>query len=334
MARMRSPGRIAAVALRPMLDAAEHVGVDVEQLFLQNGLDREVFGTPRWVPALLTDRLWTAATSRAGSDLPLRVAAGVERSSFGLLTYLVSCCETVEAAITMLPRYYALLSESTTFRLEIDARGACMTIDQHTERPPSVESFGVGVGLCFLHRLARAPISVREVRLTQERPSDEMVAAHERVFGARVRFGCSSAAWCLERSALVVPLRSADPHLCAILEEQAALKLAEPKVPSLAQRVRDQIALRGAQAGVRAADIAADLAMSERSLRRSLSAEGTSFRGELDKVLAALAAERLRSEAVDDVAAALGFSEPAAFRRAFRRWYGAAPRALVNPLRH
>lgn len=334
MARMRSPGRIAAVALQPMLHAAEHVGVDIERLFLQNGVDRAVFGTPRWVPALLTDRLWTAATASAGSDLPLRVAASIERSSFGLLTYLVSCCDTVEAALRMLPRYYPLLSESTTFRFEIDARGACMTIDQHTERPPSVESFGVGVGLCFLHRLASKPFSVRGVQLTQERPSDDMVAAHERVYGARVRFGCSSAAWLLERAALRVPLRTADPHLRSILEEQASLKLADPKAPSLAERVRDQISLRGAHAGVRAADVAADLAMSERSLRRGLGAEGTSFRGELDKVLAALAAERLESEAVDDVAAALGFSEPAAFRRAFRRWYGAAPRALVNPLRH
>jgi AraC-like DNA-binding protein len=93
--------------------------------------------------------------------------------------------------------------------------------------------------------------------------------------------------------------------------------------------VRDQINARGAHCTVRAADVAADLGVSERTLRRLLRAEGTTFQAQLDSLLAPIAAERLVDEPVESVAAALGFSEPSAFRRAFRRWYCATPSAYA-----
>jgi AraC-like DNA-binding protein len=297
------------------------------------GVDRSALEAPRWLSALLTDRVWSAATARLGSDLPLRVASAVEPSSFGLLSYLLSSCDTVGSSLHGLTKYYPLLSHATTHRLEVSGSGAFLAHDLHGPRPPSVESFAVAVTLCFVRRQARAPIAVREVRLTQERPGPDLVAAHEQALGARVSYRCASPGWVVEPTALSVPLRGAEPGLHALLVEHATEQLASPKRRSLAERVRDQIVVRGAHCSVRATDIAADLGMSERTLRRTLRAEGTTFRDELDAVLATIAADRLASEAVDDVAGALGFSEPAAFRRAFRRWHGAAPRAYADAAR-
>jgi AraC-like DNA-binding protein len=333
MTRVRSPGRIAAAAMRPMIDTVRSSGRDVGALLRDTGVDRSALEAPRWLSALLTDRVWTAAVARVGPDLPLRVASQVEPSSFGLLSYLLCCCETVGGAVTGLTKYYAVLSRATTFRLEVSARTAHLVMDQHGPRPPSVESFAVAVTLCFVRRQARAPIAVREVRLMQEHPGADLAAAHEQVLGARVVFGCSGPGWVLDRSALDVPLRGAEPGLHALLAEHAEQQLESPTCRTLAEKVRDQVAVRGAHCSVRATDVAADLGMSERTLRRTLRAEGTTFRDELDVVLAAIAAERLANEPVDDVAGALGFSEPAAFRRAFRRWHGAAPRAYADAAR-
>jgi AraC-like DNA-binding protein len=69
--------------------------------------------------------------------------------------------------------------------------------------------------------------------------------------------------------------------------------------------------------------------MSERSLQHRLNAHGTSFRGVLDEVRSELALRLVGQNEIDmrEVAYTLGFSEPSAFYRAFRRWTGRTPLA-------
>lgn len=76
--------------------------------------------------------------------------------------------------------------------------------------------------------------------------------------------------------------------------------------------------------------VAAELGLTERSLRRRLSAEGTSYQALLDEVRSALARSLLGGRAtipVADVAARLGYADAAAFTHAFRRWTGTTPGA-------
>jgi AraC-like DNA-binding protein len=69
--------------------------------------------------------------------------------------------------------------------------------------------------------------------------------------------------------------------------------------------------------------------MSRRSLQRALTADGTTFQKLLADVRLAVATGHLRDgRTVGEIAFLLGFSEPSAFRRAFRRWTGDSPRAF------
>lgn len=76
-------------------------------------------------------------------------------------------------------------------------------------------------------------------------------------------------------------------------------------------------------------EVAALVAINERTLRRKLEAEGTSFANIMDDVRATLAAEYLRTTkmTIEDIASLVGFSDAANFRRAFKRWTGQTPRA-------
>ena len=73
--------------------------------------------------------------------------------------------------------------------------------------------------------------------------------------------------------------------------------------------------------------IAPRLHMSPRTLHRRLEEEGTSFRQVLTEVRRELAARHLseRRLAIGEIAFLLGFSEPSAFHRAFKRWTGHGP---------
>ena len=76
--------------------------------------------------------------------------------------------------------------------------------------------------------------------------------------------------------------------------------------------------------------LASELGMSRATLQRRLKTEGTSFEAILDGLRQRLARRYLRKEnfSVKKTAYLLGFSDPAAFSRAFKRWTGQSPSEL------
>jgi AraC-like DNA-binding protein len=80
--------------------------------------------------------------------------------------------------------------------------------------------------------------------------------------------------------------------------------------------------------------VATHLGVPVRTLRRKLRDEETSFRDLFDQSRAEVAIKYLRDTqmTVDDIAHALGFSETANFRHAFRRWNHASPQEVRRTL--
>src|SRR5262249_980547 len=124
---------------------------------------------------------------------------------------------------------------------------------------------------------------------------------------------------------------TADAGLRAILDRQADALLARlPAATGLTARARRAVvqALPDGKLGV--ADIARRLGTSGRSLQRGLLAESTSFQELVSEVRCQLAIGHLQYGRMTtaEIAFALGFSEPSAFQRAFRRWTGKTPLAF------
>ena len=76
--------------------------------------------------------------------------------------------------------------------------------------------------------------------------------------------------------------------------------------------------------------LASELGMSRATLQRRLKSEDTSFEAILDGLRQRLARRYLRKDnySVKKTAYLLGFSDPAAFSRAFKRWTGQSPSEL------
>jgi AraC-like DNA-binding protein len=75
--------------------------------------------------------------------------------------------------------------------------------------------------------------------------------------------------------------------------------------------------------------MARHLRMPASTLRHRLRWEGHSYRSIRDELLRGLAQQELSRgrRSVADIACDLGFAEPSAFHRAFRKWFGATPAA-------
>jgi AraC-like DNA-binding protein len=81
--------------------------------------------------------------------------------------------------------------------------------------------------------------------------------------------------------------------------------------------------------------IAVKLGLSRISLYRRLKAEGTTFERVLDDLRHKLALHCLdgKGVSVNEVAYLVGFADPAAFSRAFKRWTGKSPSMMGYQLR-
>ncbi|WP_328354241.1 AraC family transcriptional regulator [Mycobacterium sp. NBC_00419] len=122
------------------------------------------------------------------------------------------------------------------------------------------------------------------------------------------------------------PMPAADPQTAAICIRECEQLLDRRRTRrGIAATVRTRIIANSAQIPSMA-DVATELCITERTLHRKLTAEGTSFRALLDEVRVTLAAELLDSGfTVEETARRLGYSETSAFTRAHIRWTGEPP---------
>ncbi len=153
---------------------------------------------------------------------------------------------------------------------------------------------------------------------------------YQRLFECELRFGAASNRIVIDASWLQAPMPAHNPATARQVLElcRQQLPAARPSseiVAAVERLVRLQLA-----DGPRLLDIAAELHLNERTLRRHLRDAGTSYKTIHDR-LRRDAAETLLSgpgSNIAEVGAAIGFHDPREFRRAFKRWTGLAPRAL------
>jgi len=156
-------------------------------------------------------------------------------------------------------------------------------------------------------------------------------AEYERIFRVPVVFGSDRNALLTDDSWMALkPPSPSRPVLDVLKAHSEALLEKLESSKSTRGRVEDLLAplLHDGRATMDA--IASQLGLSRQSLFRKLKAEGVTFEEVLDGLRHALALRYLNGEglSVKETAFRLGFSEPASFSRAFKRWTGTSPRAL------
>ena len=156
-------------------------------------------------------------------------------------------------------------------------------------------------------------------------------AEYDRIFAVPISFGADRDGMLIDDSFLQLRLPEANPYVSQLLAERAEMLLSElDSSKSFRGRVEHllQSRLKSGQASMASmAGVERDLGLSRQTLARRLKAEGTTFEQVLAELRREIATRRLAGEgaSISQTAYLLGFSDPAAFSRAFKRWTGHSP---------
>lgn len=326
---------VAAGFARGLMELAVSKGASRQELAERSGID----------PAELQDRdnrvplAKYAALMKAGKELckdpalALHFGEAVDLSEMSIVGVAGSASGTMADDLAQLNRHAPLALEvdgdGDRFQLT-RIRGQLWMIDARpnpNDFPDITESL-FARAVCGMRRSLGERQVVKAIHVTHAEPAYR--AEYDRIFQVPVVFGSeknalllSDDAWSALRSATssryVSEILSA--HAEALLEKLESSQSTRGRV----ERVLVPILHTGE---VSMAKVAGKLGLGRQTLFRRLKTEGATFEKVLDELRHKMALQYLSGKkiSVKETAYLVGFSEPAAFSRAFKRWTGSSPR--------
>lgn len=327
---------ILASAACKIINAAAAAGVAPEELCRAVKLDLSTFeDADNRIPFRQLIRLDEYAARLTGdAAFGLHVGEQADAKMYGVLGYVTLNSQTFGEALHRSIRYQQIRTDAVAFSLETIGSSVHLAYlyrttdiappERHQESEEMLSTM-MQVG----RKLTGVEWTPREVHFEHAQP--ENVSEHKRIFRAPVYFTKPLTKLIFDASLLTLPIVEADPILGSLLERQAEELLARsPKHGVFVNQVQQLIRESLPGGGARIETICRKLGSSSRSLQRKLREEGTSYQQLLEEIQRGLSEFYLRKPeiAICEVAYLLGFSEPSAFHRAFRRWTGLTPKAF------
>lgn len=327
-------GVITAIFARRMVQAAGDE-IDARQMLRSVGLDPD---TPLDVTEMLSadayyDLLERIVTQmRHGYELPLRIAPLWSLNDYGALGLAWKSAPTTRDSLERVVRFCRVWTDNLTYELRPEEGGSLYLLHRRGERR-------LGMRISNEAAVSSAASLIRQTTTPRFRPravyfrhkAPRFTKTHEAYFGCPVRFGSELDGLSIADEALDRPNHLADDGILSYLESQLAkeVKQLEARQDPTEDMVRKAISRSLSDGLPRMATIAKQLAMSERTLQRRLSANDLSFKQILESTQADLARNLLTQTdyPLSEVAFLTGFSEQSAFNRAFRRWADSTPSA-------
>jgi AraC-like DNA-binding protein len=322
--------------------ALTNAGLDADGLLRRAGIDPELLGDPvARVPTSQATRMWHLAVEATGDPcFGLAVARLWHPTSFHALGFAWLASETLEEALQRLVRYAHVISTAA----QVDLREVDGDFDLRLERDPLISAYlepadaAVDAGLGSILTMCRMAIGedFRPEAVFVQRDRLACADRYESFFGAPVGFATGHNALRFSSAQLARQMPAGNLELAHLNEQVVARYLAQLNREDVAMQVKAYLVDRLPSGDVREEALAERLNMSLRSLQRRLQDQGTSYKELLEQTRRELAEQYVRNTrlSINEITFLLGFTEPANFSRAFRRWHGLSPSAFRERERH
>ena len=324
-------------ATRVLCQVASERGVPTSELLAGTAIDPADLDKP---DAMVSASDEIMVVRRLLIRLPGQSGIGVDVGSRSTLTHLglfgfaVMSCGTLRELFSIAMRYFALTTMHIRLTLFETAQDCVIELDAG-HLPADVRGFFIErdiAGIIATTTAFALPVAEKyaeqvsaELAVDEQvlRPLLQLVPVRDVAFGRahnRLRF---------PRAMFDEPLPQADRHTLEMCIAQCdVLMQKSERRQGITALVRTKL-FRDSGLFPTLPDIADDLDIHPRTLRRRLAEEGTSFRALLNEARSTVAVDLLRNVGltVEEVSTRLGYTEVSTFSHAFKRWYGVAPSA-------
>ncbi len=315
----------------------ERWGVTRERLLAGSVGLEEAMADPR---ARVPVRAMVALLERARSlarepALGMYIGLDARPTLYGNLGFALMSAANVFEALELAIRFSPTVTTALHLQLQVEGPAASLVVEERATFGAARDTILIAA-LLSLHTVGtllaapHATTSVAELALPEPAYAGRLAAA-----GLPIRFGCPAHRLVFDVRSLEVPFTMASPTALRLARDHCQRDL-ERTVPTA--RWTDAVRLelsRADRACGALAEVASALHQSQRTLRRRLAEEGSSFTALRDEELRERATRLVGSSrgSVRAVASQLGFSDPANFARAFRRWTSTTPSAFRRAAR-
>lgn len=274
--------------------------------------------------------LWLAAARELDDEFFGLDRRRMKVGTFGLLARAALHAADLGHALQRLLHGYGTVFDDVSAQLHTEQRSAIVEIHNRIAEAPRrrfADETLLVLLLGTLSWLAGKRVALQWVAFAHPPPAH--AAEYRLMFAPQLRFEAPRTAFAFDARLLKAPIRQDETTLRAFLRAAPqAVFLKYKDAGSWALRVRQRLRAAMGQAALPGfRDVAREFGIAPTTLRRRLEAEGTSFQAIKDELRRDSAIHRLShgAQSVSVIAVELGFQEPSAFRRAFKKWTGVQP---------
>lgn len=313
--------------IKMMLRAGEQVGIDPRQSMQAVNITTAMLNDVDTRVAIeLEKALWDFLVENSCDDFfGLHAGASLQAGEFDVMDYAIRSSANLRQAFENAIRYNRLLHDVALFELVEDTNTAEF---QHYFRNDlrgaswQASDFTLASIVKIGKALTGDQWSHFQINFQHDKPAD--ISEYEKYFACPLFFNRERNGISFDKSLLTTEIAGSDPPLHQLLCRHADELLAKlPRTNSLVDQVRTQLtrAIRAGDFGIEV--IAEAMNTTSRSLQRRLKEQGTSHQELVEEMRKSLAAHYLENSqlGISEIAYLLGYSEPSAFHRAFKRWF-------------
>lgn len=321
---------------KSLLKLAEQQQFDIPALLAKAGLDFNPLdaSAPEQITAIQYSRLYQQVlTLLQDYSFGMQAGKGITAGAFRMMCYSIIHCDTLYKAINRLTEFIEVFYEKP-LHLSMQKQGDYITISYPyykgglAAKSKAGEAYGLALWHRFFSWLIASPIEVKSVRLQSAEPDNP--DAYQKLFGAKVTFCCEQNGFDFNARYLELPLMQNEKSLRDFLRTAPYQMMVEPQQAETNELIAKVRRVMGYDLGAgfpTFEEVAKELNMSAPTLRRHLRREGVSYQGLKDQCRqdAAIAYLGRPELSVNAVAALMGFTDPSAFHRSFKKWTGQTP---------
>lgn len=329
---------VSAAYARAFLDFAVASGADRARLQAETGLGPDELSDPDRRIAFDRFKTLARAAKQLSGEPALALHFGAsplffERSILGLI---IRATHSMAEAVAQMNRFGPLVNDfpvtGADGRFVIVRRGAKTWFEDRradpNDFPEITEAVFARLVAHYEHWFPARPPIVKQVHVTHAPPAHR--AAYDRIIRAPVIFESDRNAALIDESWLSAEPPGANLYVFSIFSAHAeALLRSLETAGSFRARVESLLIPVLHEGEIGMAGIAAKMGISRATLYRRLKQEGAGFEEIVDALRHRMADHYLRGQkaSIAEIAYLVGFSDAAAFTRAYRRWTGKTPGA-------